>query len=177
MKKCFKCSATKHIDEFYKHPQMGDGHLGKCKDCTKRDSSMNKTEPRKCFICGIDFMANKNEIKRRGGGAKTCSRKCYYKRMNILLEEKYPTKTNYYTIHHWVERRLGKPQECWECGDGTKSRYEWANISGKYLQDTSDWKRLCKKCHHTFDNVAEKISYARRHGEHHPECTMAGVWI
>ena len=36
-KTCFRCGRVKDIDEFYCHPQMGDGHLGKCKECTKND--------------------------------------------------------------------------------------------------------------------------------------------
>jgi len=35
---CFKCIKEKDVTEFYKHPKMGDGYLGKCKTCTKQDT-------------------------------------------------------------------------------------------------------------------------------------------
>lgn len=42
-KVCFKCSIQKPMDAFYKHPKMADGHLGKCKDCTRADVAENRS--------------------------------------------------------------------------------------------------------------------------------------
>ena len=41
LKKCFKCGLVKPLSEFYEHPMMGDGHLGKCKLCTRLDVRAN----------------------------------------------------------------------------------------------------------------------------------------
>jgi hypothetical protein len=43
MKKCRKCGIEKPLSDYYKHKQMGDGHLNICIDCTKqRIESMYK---------------------------------------------------------------------------------------------------------------------------------------
>jgi len=42
MKKCFKCNKIKSLKDFYKHPQMKDGHLNKCKECTKKDVCLDR---------------------------------------------------------------------------------------------------------------------------------------
>ncbi len=40
MKTCFKCGTSKSLDCFYVHKMMADGHLNKCKDCTKNDTRL-----------------------------------------------------------------------------------------------------------------------------------------
>lgn len=42
MKVCFKCGIEKDLNSFYKHSEMKDGHLNKCKTCTKIDTA-NRT--------------------------------------------------------------------------------------------------------------------------------------
>jgi hypothetical protein len=65
-------------------------------------------------------------------------------------------------VHKWIKRVLGKPDKCQDCGDTSQRKYEWANISRKYYRDASDWKSLCRPCHHKFDSISDKIWATRR---------------
>lgn len=62
------------------------------------------------------------------------------------------TLTEYRTLHHWVQKQLGKPNECENCSTTIAKRFHWANLSGDYLQNVSDWARLCVLCHMLIDN-------------------------
>lgn len=47
----------------------------------------------------------------------------------------------------WARYHFGKPQKCENCGTTEKRMYHWANISGTYIRERSDWIRLCVPCH------------------------------
>lgn len=65
-------------------------------------------------------------------------------------------------VHQWVNKVLGKPQECENCGDTSDRVFNWANLSGEYKRDISDWARLCIPCHNRFDNNIIKGWETRR---------------
>jgi len=61
----------------------------------------------------------------------------------------------YRSLHSWVIRQKGQPNKCEDCGEDNLVGHliHWANISGKYKRDLTDWKRLCVKCHSKFDKL------------------------
>jgi len=43
-KNCIKCAKNKPLCDYYKHPMMADGHLGKCKECCKAAATKRRNE-------------------------------------------------------------------------------------------------------------------------------------
>lgn len=44
MKTCIRCGEEKEFSEYYKHKRMGDGYLGRCKECHKSEMRRNRSE-------------------------------------------------------------------------------------------------------------------------------------
>ncbi len=54
MKTCFKCKKKKALIHFYRHKQMADGHLNKCKSCAKNDVRERRFGPNREKILAYD---------------------------------------------------------------------------------------------------------------------------
>jgi hypothetical protein len=68
MKVCFKCGESKERTEFYAHLRMGDGLLGKCKACTKRDVSARYEV---CRAARAEYERKRLATPRSQGGKET----------------------------------------------------------------------------------------------------------
>jgi hypothetical protein len=53
--------------------------------------------------------------------------------------------------HKWIIRNLGKAKICIFNPNHIASRYNWANISGKYTRNLIDYAPMCPSCHLLFD--------------------------
>lgn len=84
-KACFKCKRVLPLGDFYGHPAMKDGHLGKCKECTKSDVSANymaRVEAKR------DYEKHRAQSERR---KKWCIER--QKRLRMASPEKYKARS------------------------------------------------------------------------------------
>jgi len=105
LKTCFKCKETKPIEGFYKHPYMGDGHLGKCKECTKRDvwfDRQAKLDEKRDYDRARAQLPHRVELRARITGEWT---------------KKHPERKSAQTkLHRAVKNGDVQKQPCWVCG-------------------------------------------------------------
>lgn len=114
MKICFKCSKEKPLTEYYKHKDMADGRLGKCKECTKKESKLRHYEKSE----DLEWVKNQRERSK-----EKYHRLNYKERQNFLNKNK-PWKKSY--IYKNLHRKL-KPDKGFEL-------HHW-NYNKDYLED------------------------------------------
>lgn len=71
----------------------------------------------------------------------------------------------YGALHDWVRKQLGKAIYCSNDKSHKSWRYEWANISGEYKRDVSDYRSLCVACHRKPDLEHFSRTMARKRFE------------
>jgi len=100
------------------------------------------------------------EIKSKAN--KTSFKKGHKRTVGELNGNWKGDKVGYGALHDWLVLRLGKPRLCKVCCTTKAKKFEWANISGKYLRDVTDWIRLCTSCHRKKDGHGYKMWNTRR---------------
>lgn len=105
LKTCFKCSVEKPITEFYQHPEMADGHIGKCKECTRSD--VRKHRQVNAEMVRAYDRARSNIPERKAKRKETGARWQY----------QYPERKSVHgKVHKAVESGALEKLPCWVCG-------------------------------------------------------------
>jgi hypothetical protein len=136
MKTCFKCGEEKPVDEFYRHPQMGDGHLGKCKECTKADVRRHRA-------------ANLDKIRAYDRERASLPHRAVLRaRISKADRKKHPQRAR---IRLQSSRKFTNPPEtCSVCGEQPETRIERHHYD---YDDPSHFVWVCKPCHYKLDEA------------------------
>lgn len=140
---------------FYKHKQMADGHLNKCKDCTKNDVHKHRSENLDRIQEYDRNRPNKVErAKKQGiyhsfGKGRDIANKSNkkYRELNPL---RY--KANCSVSNAIRDKRLFRPEYCSNCSKKCKPHGHHDDYT-KPL----DVRWLCVKCHNDFHKDAREI--------------------
>lgn len=153
MKVCFKCGAEKPLTEFYKHSGMADGHLNKCKDCTKSDVSKNREENLEYYKEYDRNRPNHEErlaVRNEKLREKYSEDAAFRERRTQTLAETRQKHPGHYAARCAVNNAIRdglliKPSTCEHCGG------EFVVISGHHWSyEPENWLDviwLCSRCH------------------------------
>lgn len=137
-----------------------------CKTTTKKYLDPKRIKHGMCIFCSRDC-ANKyngihNKVWNKGKTGiyseetlKKMSTSKIGKRTGAMVSTWKGDDVGYNALHAWVAKNLGKPNLCSSCNFSSSNsrQFHWSNISGKYMRDLSDWRRLCVKCHVRVDDI------------------------
>ncbi len=130
MKTCFKCGLLLSLSEFYKHEMMADGHLNKCKECTKKDVAKHRLENLEKVR---QYDRDRAKLPHR---KKRCAEYAYMRNQDRI----------YLKAHNALTRAVRKGtiviQPCEKCGRTT-------NVHAHHddYNKPLDVKWLCPPCH------------------------------
>lgn len=145
MKECFKCFQEKELSEFYKHPQMPDGTVNKCKECNKADNIQNRNDKSDHYRA---YDKKRAMIPHRVAARKEYDQTDAGKESNAKARDKY--RESYPNAYRARMRfgnalrsgKIARPTTCSEC-PSTKMIQGHHDDYDKPL----DVRWLCVKCH------------------------------
>jgi hypothetical protein len=133
VKTCFKCNRELPYSEFYRHEMMADGHLGKCKDCTRDDVTEHR----------IKNIGRIREYDRRR--SKEPHRAELRDRVGRKWRQAHPARARAHRRLRYavMTGAVVRAEACQRCG-GTPQRIEAHHWDYSKPLDV-EW--LCKPCH------------------------------
>lgn len=127
----------------------------KCKTCSKQITGRGKTGL--CLSHAnqkvmLESWKNKPEVMGMTGKhqSKNMKKKMHERFLGDKSTSWKGENISYSGLHNWIHRKYGNATKCEECRS-TKN-IQWANKTGKYLRDRTDWLQLCPSCHWFQDN-------------------------
>ena len=156
MKKCFKCGLEKDISEFYVHKKMLDGHLNKCKECTKKDTfgitkeqiekrkerDRNRPNAKERVLKNCQRIKNNEEARIKNNENK----KEWYKK------NKHKKYANNLVMRALYSGKLIRPLYCEKCNSDLKIEAHHEDYDKPYVVV---W--LCVECHSNRHKELNKI--------------------
>jgi hypothetical protein len=67
----------------------------------------------------------------------------------------------YMAKHIWVKNNKGIANNCIDCKESGKNKYEWSNVDHKYRRVLEDYVSRCTQCHRIYDRDVLKIKVGR----------------
>lgn len=136
-KTCFKCNKTLPLEAFYKHSAMADGHLNKCKECTRLDAKNRRFGPNREKVLEAD---------RKRGNRQGYD---YQKQYRAANDEKYKAHT---IVSYAVRTGKLKKLPCLICGN-EKTEAHHPDYSSPL-----DVVWLCPACHKQTHAMAKQAA-------------------
>ncbi len=131
-KVCFKCGLLKELTDFYKHPQMADGHLNKCKECNRKDVIENRLKK-------VDYYREYDKNRGSRQGYEYCKE----------YRTKYPNKYKAHSlVNYAIKAGRLKNEECRECG-----RVEDTHAHHDDYSKPLNVRWLCPPCHKSWHDL------------------------
>jgi hypothetical protein len=127
-KTCFKCGKAQPLNNFYRHPKMADGRLGKCKECTKFDVMKNYAENLDSIRAkrrqwAVHSLKHKASVKRyhkevyAGSEAEKRSRQRWLERNRVK-------RKCHILVNNLIKRKGLIPKLCEKCGEKAEAHHE-----------------------------------------------------
>lgn len=147
MKKCIICNEKNKLEDFYKHPQMKDGRLNKCKKCCRLQSKRRDKILRK----------NINWVEKERERSREKYHRLNYKKKQIIWDKDKPWKKK--SIYKNLSRKFKTPKgfelHHWSYSDN--------NLEDIVLMDVKSHRSL----HSLIDlDLHKKIFFVRDSGKY-----------